>query len=245
MVRLPAALRAWPWRRGWHERLSGQCAICHAWPARTVCDACAARFARPVPRCQCCALPVPDGVTRCGACLRHPPPLDACAACCDYAWPWPEHIGRFKYQGDPGWAATIATLMRSAPWVEPVLDAAQVVVPMPLAPGRLRQRGFNQALELARRLVPAQRLEPRLLLRTRETTPQSGLDRRARLANLRGAFAVAPARAHRLQGAQVALVDDVMTSGASLFAAAQALRDAGAAGVSAVVFARTEAPAPD
>src|SRR5688572_8456350 len=160
----------------WRARLPSRCAVCGSWPSRPVCEACVARFAPPVPRCATCALPVPEGVARCGECLLHPPPLDACMACCDYAWPWPSHIGRFKFQGEAGWAATLATLMRSTPWVEPILEQAQHVLPMPLAPLRLRERGFNQALELARHLAAA-KVRPRLLLRTRETPAQSGLPR--------------------------------------------------------------------
>ena len=225
----------------WRERLPSRCAVCGSWPSRPVCEACVARFAPPAPRCIGCALPVPEGVAQCGECLLHPPPLDACMACCDYAWPWPGHVGRFKFQGEAGWAATLATLMRSTPWVEPTLEQAQHVLPMPLAPARLRERGFNQALELARHLAAA-KVRPRLLLRTRETPAQSGLPRAQRLSNLRGAFALEPMHAHELRGRRVVLVDDVMTSGASLFAAAQVLRDAGAAHIAAVVFARTDRP---
>jgi len=223
------------------ERLASRCAVCASWPSQPVCEACVARFAPPVPRCKTCALPVPEGVPQCGECLRHPPPLDACLACCDYAWPWAGQIGRFKFEGEAGWAGPMATLMRSAPWVEPTLEQADIVLPVPLAPARLRGRGFNQALELARRLAAA-KVEARLLLRTRETTAQSGLPRARRLLNLKGAFALEPSRAHEVQGRRVVLVDDVMTSGASIFTAAQVLRDAGAVHVSAVVFARTDRP---
>ncbi|MBS0341977.1 MAG: ComF family protein [Proteobacteria bacterium] len=225
----------------WRERLPSRCAVCASWPSRPVCEACVARFAPPAPRCRSCALPVPEGVAHCGECLRQPPPLDACLACCDYAWPWPGQIGRFKFQGEAGWAGPMATLMLSTPWVEPALDGADIVLPMPLAPGRLRGRGFNQALELARRLAP-DKVDARLLLRTRETTAQSGLPRSQRLSNLRGAFALEPARAHELHGRRAVLVDDVMTSGASLFTAAQVLREAGATHVAAIVFARTDKP---
>jgi ComF family protein len=226
----------------WRERLPSRCSICASWPARPICEACVARFAPPLPRCRCCALPVPAGVTHCGECLLRPPPLDACIACCDYAWPWPGHIGRFKFRGEAGWAAPLATLMRSTPWVEPTLDAAHWVLPMPLAPRRLRERGFNQALELAKHMAPPGKVDARLLLRVLETPPQSGLARAERLRNLRGAFALEPTRQHALRGQRVVLVDDVMTSGASLFAAAQVLREGGAAHVAAIVFARTERP---
>lgn len=183
-----------------------------------------------------------EGATVCGDCLRDPPPLDACLACCDYAWPWPRHIGRYKFRGEAGHAATLADLMRSMPWVEPALEQAASVLPIPLAAGRLKERGFNQAHELARRLAPS-KADARLLLRTRETTAQSGLPRAQRLVNLRGAFALEPSRAHELRGQRVVLVDDVMTSGASLFTAAQVLREAGAAHITAIVFARTDRPA--
>ncbi|MDR2852382.1 MAG: ComF family protein [Burkholderiaceae bacterium] len=224
----------------WQERWPSQCLLCHAWPARPVCDACAARLAAPRPRCRRCALPVPEEVAVCGACLRDPPPLDACVACCDYQWPWPKCIAAFKFGADPGWARSLALLMRAAPRAEQLLDAADRVLPVPLARARLRERGFNQALELARCLAPT-RMDARLLLRVRETPPQSGLKRAQRLRNLHGAFALDPARAAQVLGRRVLLVDDVMTSGASLHAAARALRAGGAARVDALVFARTAA----
>lgn len=223
------------------DRLPSQCAVCRAWPSQPVCDACVARFAPPTPRCTTCALPVPTGVPRCGDCVRHPPPLDACLAACTYAWPWPGPIGEFKFQGHAGWAAPFATLMRSAPWTEPALERCDLVLPMPLSAARLRQRGFNQALELARRLAPA-KTDATLLLRTRDTPAQSGLSRAERLRNLRGAFALEPLRAEAVRGRRIVLVDDVMTSGASLFTAAATLRGAGAAHLTALVLARTELP---
>jgi len=216
-----------------------RCAVCHAWPSRVVCNACVARFAQPVPRCATCALQVPVGVRQCGACLTSPPPLDACLAAVTYDWPWSDCVTQFKFGGQPGWAAALATLMRSTPWVEPALDAADRVLPMPLARERLAERGFNQAWLLARRLAPGQ-TDATLLLRTRHTPAQSALKRAERLRNVQGAFAVEPLRAPALRGQRVVLVDDVMTSGASLHAAALALRQAGAAHITALVFARTE-----
>ena len=106
---------------------------------------------------------------------------------------------------------------------------------------RLAERGFNQALLLAR-AVDHRRSDPRLLLRLRETGSQTALDRKERHANVAGAFALEPLRADEVRGKSVILVDDVMTSGASLHAAADVLRHAGARRVSAVVLARTEAP---
>jgi len=221
--------------------LPGRCEVCRAWPAQPLCEACIARFAQPQPRCRRCALPVPAGVAECGQCLRAPPPLDACHAAVSYAYPWSGLITRYKFHGQPGWAGSFALLLRSTPWVEPALERAGLVLPMPLSGPRLAERGFNQAWELARRLAPG-RADAGLLLRVRDTPPQVALDRRARLANVRDAFALEPSRAAEVRGQQVVLVDDVMTSGASLFAAAQVLRAAGAQGVTALVIARTDTP---
>lgn len=197
------------------------------------------RFAQPQPRCLRCALPVPLGVAECGACVQAPGELDACHAAVSYAYPWAGLVGRFKFRGEADWAAALALLMRSAPWFEPTLEAADLVLPMPLAPARLRERGFNQALELARRLAPA-KVDARLLLRVRDTLPQSALKRAERLRNVDGAFAVEPLRASVVVGRSFVLVDDVMTSGASLQSAARALRQAGASRVTALVLARTD-----
>jgi ComF family protein len=221
--------------------LPGQCAVCRAWPARSLCDGCVSRFAQPRPRCRTCALPMAVDADRCGACLVDSSPLDACHAAVTYDYPWSALITQFKFHGQAGWARAFATLMRSAPWVEPALDAADLVLPMPLSRERLAERGFNQALELARQLVPA-RADATLLLRVRNTAAQSALDRKARIANVKGAFAVDPLRANEVRDRNVVLVDDVMTSGASLHAAARALREAGAARITALVLARTDEP---
>jgi len=220
-------------------QLPSQCAVCRAWPAHPVCETCAGRFAQPVPRCRTCALPLPAGQMHCGACLRQPPPLDACFAAVAYAWPWTEGLARFKFHQDTGWARPLATLLRGTPWVEPALEQADRVLPMPLSRQRLAERGYNQALLLARVLAP-EKTDATLLLRTRDTPPQRTLARAERLRSVHQAFAVEPLRAATLRGRRVVLVDDVMTSGASLHAAATALREAGAGHITALVVARTE-----
>ncbi|MEJ8839453.1 phosphoribosyltransferase family protein [Ramlibacter sp. AN1133] len=216
----------------------GRCAVCGGWPALPLCEGCEARFGSTHPRCRRCALPVPEGVSACGACVREPPPLDACFAAVEYAYPWSGLVGRFKFHGEPGWAATLARRMARAPGAAEELAHADLVLPMPLARGRLAERGFNQALLLARQLA-ADRTDAHLLLRLRETGSQTALDRTARQRNVEGAFGVEPLRARELRGKGVVLVDDVMTSGASLHAAARAVRQAGAVRVAAVVLART------
>jgi ComF family protein len=149
-------------------------------------------------------------------------------------------IARYKFQQQPGWAQPLASLMHSTPWAEDMLDAADWVLPIPLSAQRLAERGYNQSWLLANQLSP-QKADPHLLLRTRDTASQRTLPRTERLANLVGAFAVEPLRAAQLRGKRVVLIDDVMTSGASLHTAARVLRAAGTAQVSALVLARTEA----
>jgi ComF family protein len=162
-------------------------------------------------------------------------------AAVDYAYPWAGIVGQYKFQADPAWAPTLARLLHSTPWAEPLMDAADWVLPIPLSAHRLRERGFNQALLLARILAPA-KTDATLLLRLHDTQAQSNLGRAQRLRNLQGALAVDPLRVAALQGRSVLLVDDVMTTGATLQAAALALRQAGASTVSALVFARTPPP---
>ncbi len=233
------------WFEALAARMPARCEVCHRWPARPVCEACAQRFATPVTRCVRCARPLQapsegeSARATCGDCLRTPPALDRCHAALRYAFPWPDLIARFKFRAEPGWAGTFAAFMRAAPGAGQALEVADRVLPLPLGPRRLAERGYNQALELARRLAPG-KVDARSLVRWRDTAPQSSLERADRLRNVAGAFAVHPASEAALRGARLLLVDDVMTSGASLAAAAGVLRRAGAISVSALVLARTD-----
>lgn len=242
----------WPrWAQGW----PGRCAVCRQTCTGGLCADCLQRWAPARLRCQRCALPLPassntlpaaalaepGASSRCGACLSAPPPLARCVAAVDYGWPWDALLARYKFQGRSGWARTLATRMRASPGAAELLAGAALVLPMPLSRERLAERGYHQAWLLARALAP-QQADAGLLLRIRHTPSQRGLPRSERLANLRGAFAIEPLRAQAVRGRTVLLVDDVMTTGASLFTAAQALRQAGAAEVSALVFARTGRP---
>jgi ComF family protein len=184
---------------------------------------------------------LPSTVVQCGACLRQPPPLAAVLAAVDYDYPWAHMVRDFKFHADIAWARSFARLLRSTPWVDPVLEAADWIVPMPLSHQRLLQRGFNQSAVLAGALETGsqRKLRHDVLVRIRDTAAQSKLPRSERYANVAHAFAVHPDWFTALRGKKVVLVDDVMTTGASLHAAAQALAQAGAAQTVALVFART------
>lgn len=247
--------------------LPSQCAVCRAWGSARVCGPCSQRFAPMVLRCTGCAakrvatLPAASAfpaepATRCGACTTTPLGLDACHAAVDYAYPWDGIIAQLKFAaGQPALADLLADVMAQQPHIVGALASADVVVPIPLSAQRLQERGFNQALELAHALcrtaphtVAWQKRTARLgspvdatlLLRLgSDKLSQVGLPRAQRMANARGAFAVEPLRAQQLQGLRVLVVDDVSTTGATLAAASQALRLAGAAEVVGVVFAKT------
>ena len=226
--------------QGISRRLPSQCAVCHTWPAQPVCEACVAAFAQPAHRCTTCACTVPADVRQCGACIRTPPPLDTCLAAVSYAYPWSTLVADFKFHQHPGWATSFAQLLRATPWVEPALETADLIIPMPLSQRRLRERGYNQAQVLARALDAPNKLASGVLLRVQDTPPQRTLSRSERLRSVQNAYALEPSQAARLRERRVVLVDDVMTSGASLHAAALALRRAGVAHITALVLARTE-----
>ena len=163
-----------------------------------------------------------------------------------YSYPWSELITRYKFGDRPGWSCFFADLLLHTPGAKQCLDTLNVddlIIPMPLSAERLQARGFNQAWELVKELVRQSNCvaqsDAQLLLRVRDTRPQTALQRDARLANVQGAFQVDPLRTFALKGKRVVIVDDVMTSGASLFTAAKILQLAGAAHITALVIART------
>jgi ComF family protein len=182
--------------------------------------------------CSRCALPLPAPVT-CGACLRQPPPFTASVAALVYRFPVDRLLPRFKFHGDLAAGRLLSQLMAQA-----FADAPrpQALVPVPLHPSRLRRRGYDQALELARPLARAFALplHADALRRVRATSAQSELDAASRRHNVRSAFF---ARAGALPG-HVALVDDVMTTGATLAECARALQRAGVSRVDVWVAAR-------
>lgn len=196
-------------------------------------------------RCPSCARQMPHaaGNTPCGQCLLSPPPLAQCHAVLAYAYPWSDLIARWKFRADVGMTRSLASMALQDAKAIALLQGAHWVIPMPLFKARLQTRGYNQSALLAQALcnsLSLPRLNTQLLLRVRDTAEQVGLGRTERLLNMQGAFALEPALAQRTQGQHILLVDDVMTTGATLFAAAAPLLQAGAASVSALVLARAE-----
>jgi len=219
--------------------LPSQCEVCRHWSRARLCGDCIARFAAPVPRCRRCALRLGSALPSCGGCLREPPPFEQTACVADYAFPWDRLIGDLKFHDRVELAASLAQLLAEAAASTPRPDW---VLPVPLAPRRLAERGFNQAWELARRAARLRGLAARadVLTRPVEGQHQADLPRAQRLANLRAAFVVDGRRRDVIRGARVALVDDVLTTGATAREAARTLLQAGAAAVDIWVVARTE-----
>ena len=157
-----------------------------------------------------------------------------------YVPPWKELITAFKFQEQVGLAYFLALQMHHTAAIAQRVKDCDYVLPVPLSAQRLRERGFNQALLLAKQLCPKRTL-PQGLIRLRDTAAQSGLSRQDRLHNLDHAFLVNPAYVQMLRDAKVVLVDDVTTTGTTLLACTQALQLAGVRQVDAVVLARTPA----
>ncbi len=234
------------WRR-WLGHLPRPCVLCSQWDTAGFCSDCRQRFiAAPPARCPRCALPSP-GRNTCGACLRAPPPFSHCTTLADYGFPWDRLITRFKFRQQPELAQLLADALADAIRQQPPPHRPHWVLPVPLSPTRLAERGYNQAWELARRLAARQGLQAQAgwLQRLRDTPHQVGLSRRARAANLHDAMWVPPEGQRAVAGCQLALVDDVMTTGVTASAATRALLAAGAADVQVWVLARTPAPAAD
>jgi ComF family protein len=227
--------------RGWIDfLLPGACLLCGVRvPAgRDFCPGCDAELPRPGPTCACCAAPLthpPELELRCARCQQTAPAFDRTFALFSYAAPIDRLILRLKYHSDLSLArvlgSRLAVALRARATAIP-----DVIVPVPLHVTRLRERGYNQALELARPIarklnVP---VDYRSVTRVRPTAPQIDMDYDARHKNVRRAF-----RANGdFTGQRVAIVDDVMTSGHTVNAVAAALRKAGAAEVAVWIVAR-------
>jgi len=227
---LDAARRALPQR----------CQLCAAASgAELICRGCHASLPRLGPACPMCALPTANGEV-CGHCLVDPPPFVATVAAFAYAFPIDRLLHAFKYHGRLALAEWGAGAILDERERHRSAERPDRLVALPLAPERQRERGYNQAFEIAR--VIARRLAVPLLRdgasRVRAAPPQAALPWGERAKNVRGAFACEL----DLAGLDIAVIDDVMTTGASLAEFAKTLRKAGAARVENWVVARTLPP---
>ena len=209
----------------------GSCFLCRGAARDVLCGECEAELPwLDEPVCPRCALASPGGAL-CGRCLAEPPHFDATLAALWYRFPADVLVQALKFRAELALAGVLASLLsRKISW-----EKVDFVVPVPLSPRRLAGRGYNQAAEIARRLG-RDRLELELCRRTREGPPQVELPFAERQRNVRGAFAVS---GRSLRGASIAVVDDVMTTGATLDEIARTLKAAGAARVVNWVLART------
>lgn len=237
-------LNAGVWRGAWRglvdALLPSPCLACglQAAPGKALCMPCGDSLPRNRSACRACALPLPDGqhAALCGRCLRRPPPVSATLAPFIYADPLDRWVGALKFQRDLAAGQLMGDLLAEALVATTVFSDIDALLPMPLHQRRLRQRGFNQVVELLRPLRQSRfpPLRRDWLQRTRETTAQSGLSAGERRRNLRGAFVADAA----VRGQRVLLVDDVITTGSTVMEAARTLLRAGAAEVRVLALAR-------
>lgn len=222
---------------GLRAMLPPRCLLCGATSGDALaCAGCSHEMPQMPGTCPRCALPSAASAV-CGDCFVKPPPLRLVVAAYRYAFPIDRMVQALKYHGELAVADWFGDALARAVVRQRSDDApVDAVIALPLARARQQQRGFNQAHEIARRV--AGDLEVRChagLRRQRETAPQASLPWAARARNMRDAFVAT----QRFDGARIAIVDDVMTTGATLHAAAKALRHAGARSVDAWVVART------
>ncbi|MFN9794155.1 MAG: ComF family protein [Pseudomonadota bacterium] len=215
--------------------LAPTCVLCGARGADggDLCAGCASDLPHNSIACPRCALPLAAPAPACAHCLRRPPPQAATLAALRYEGAARHLLPRYKFGADLAIGRVLADLLLAVAADAP---RPELVAPVPLHAARLRQRGFDQAWELARAVAGRldQPARPDALRRVRATLAQTGLDAVARRRNLRQAFAIAG----DVAGRRVALVDDVMTTGATVEAAVRALRRAGANRVDVWVVAR-------
>ena len=214
--------------------LAQDCLLCQgASGGRLLCQACARELPTTVSACPRCAAPGTDAA-ECGVCIADPPHYDASCAAFTYAYPVDALIQAFKYGGQLALAGLFAQALYRRIGSAGDVD---LIVPLPLHSARLAERGFNQAAEIAKVLsrLSGIAMDARRARRVRNTAAQTALPWRERATNMRGAFACDA----NLAGLRIAVVDDVMTTGATLDEFARTLKKSGAARVENWVVART------
>ena len=203
-----------------------------------ICEQCGERLP------ETCLLSPPLAVNRCGNCITRPPPFQRTVFAYRYNGPVAELIQQLKFT---------EALILSRLLAELIIDRLKThhsdlsqpdaLIPVPLHPKRLKQRGFNQSLEIARHIgkdldIPVYK---HLLIRTRATPKQSGLNRKARERNIKGAFRLSPNRGNReLADKHIAIVDDVITTGSTIREVAKVLKRAGPVKITVIAVAKTQ-----
>jgi len=202
-----------------------------------LCNPCNAELPRYWQACRKCGLPLyVSGDWACGVCLKDPPPWQSAIAGLAYRFPVDQLVCRFKFKRDLACGQILGAELLAA-ILQHNDSLPQVIVPVPLHRSRQLSRSFNQAELLARQVGRGLRVpvQPALLSRLRRTSAQSGLDARERKKNIKGAFSC-----QRVVYQHVALLDDVMTTGATLAECTRALQQAGVSEVSVWVAARAD-----
>lgn len=179
--------------------------------------------------------------TVCGTCINASPDFDATYAVFLYQFPIDAMMQRYKYGNSLNIGNTFGQFLSSRILLESHTKSIDLIIPMPMHPQRLKERGFNQALEIAKMLTKnlKENLDFKSVIRQTLTPPQASLPLKERVKNIKGAFKVQGDRLNQFKGKRIAIVDDVMTSGASLNELAKTLKQAGATHVECWVIART------
>ena len=238
------------WKR-WSERLLSifpcTCLACRQPAHRLLCQPCREKITHPEPCCNRCGEKLPDSPTGpriCGDCLAHPPPFEQMLFAASYDELLGSLVHQFKYSGKLIVGDVLAALLIEAldkRYAD--LPRPDLLVPVPLHPRRLRERGFNQSHELAKHIgkrlqIPVAR---GIISRTGATPKQAGLSRQERRRNVKGAFAINPGRRTECRGKRVAVVDDVVTTGSTVAEVSRLLAKCQPSTISVYTVARTGA----
>lgn len=233
--------------KGINALLPGCCGACGKWPAHGLCQTCYALFKKTNHRCYVCAIELPSAQQDiCGHCLKYPFAFDEAVAAVSYTSPWRELVQKLKFYDGTDHARLVAQLLYLMLCAHKKLDEPpDLILPIPVTRQRMRVRGYNQSWEIAKHfsrfsgIIAAPYILQHRLQMTQMPESQTQRKRKERFRALKGMFFVAEKDLGSLQGKHIVLLDDVMTTGATLHHAALTLKKAGVKKVSAWVFART------
>lgn len=223
---------------------ASHCHICRRWQSQTICQTCLTAWRTNDRRCQRCAISLPDAHHDdiCAQCEDQAPEFDRAIAAVDYDGPWPGLMAKLKFHGATALARPLATML--AERVHQRRASVDLMLPVPLSRQRMSERGYNQSWLLAKHLERQLAIPARLdvLSRRQHTQRLMSLSAEERTLQIRDAFEVSAQGQATIEGRHVAIIDDVMTTGATLDACARTLLESGARSVSAWVVARTPQP---